>query len=106
MNLYILSVVLALFAVVVVTRFLPFVFTKQLSRNVKIQALGAKLPAYIMMLLLIYQLHPASLVDFKSCFIPFLSLLIVVVVHKFLRKPLLSIASGVLCYYFLLAFVF
>lgn len=102
MNLYILSVTATLLVAVIITRFLPFVFTKQLSQNLKFQVLGAKLPAYIMMLLLIYQLHPAKLIDFKSLIIPFSSLFLVFVIHKLLHRPLLSIACGVVCYYLLL----
>jgi branched-subunit amino acid transport protein AzlD len=101
MNFYIPSVILMLFVVVIFTRFLPFIFTKQIAKNIKIQVLGTKLPAYIMMLLLIYQLRPASFVDLKSCAIPFLSLFMVFIIHKSLRKPLVSIACGITCYYLL-----
>lgn len=99
MNLYILLVIFMLLTAVIITRFLPFVFTKQLGKNEKIKILGDKLPSYIMMLLLIYQLHPAKLVGLKAWLVPFMSLILVIIIHKLFRKPLLSIASGVICFY-------
>lgn len=101
MNFYILSVILTLVIVVLLTRFLPFMFTKQIAKNPKIQVLGTKLPAFIMMLLLIYQLHPETIMDVKAWGVIFLSLFVVCVAHKSLHKPLLSIFCGITCYYLL-----
>lgn len=98
MNLYIILVIAALFAVTVITRFLPFIFTKQLTKSPKIQALGPKLPAYIMMILLIYQLNPQELSNYHHALISAISLLVVICAHKFLNKPLVSICLGTICY--------
>lgn len=99
MNSYILLVIFMLLTAVIITRFLPFVFTRQLEKHEKIKVLGDKLPSYIMMLLLIYQLHPANLVSLKAWLVPLMSLILVIIIHKSFRKPLLSIASGVICFY-------
>ena len=105
MNLYIFSVIATLFLVTVITRFLPFIFTKQISQNEKIKVLGPKLPAYIMLLLLIYQIHPDKAFKFPNILPPLISLCIVYVAHKQIKKPLVSIILGTACYYLLMKYL-
>lgn len=105
MNLYILAVVTTLFLVTVITRFLPFIFTKQIAQNEKIKVLGPKLPAYIMLLLLIYQIHPAEAFKFPDILLPTISLTVVYISHKLIKKPLVSIILGTFCYYLLLRYI-
>lgn len=98
MNLYIISIIIILFTATVITRFLPFIFTKKFSESSRLQVLGPKLPAHIMMLLLIYQLNPKELFEYPRIAITLVSLSLVVISHKFLRKPLISICLGTFCY--------
>lgn len=105
MNLYILSVIVTLFTVTIITRFLPFIFTKQITQNAKLKVLGPKLPAYIMLLLLIYQIHPAETLKYPYILLPLLSLTVVFTAHKLIKKPLVSILLGTLCYYLLMKYL-
>jgi branched-subunit amino acid transport protein AzlD len=94
MNNYILAVVLSLFALSLLTRVLPFMFTARLSGNVKMQVLGKRLSSYIMMLLVIYEVNPASLKTYPFALPALFSLLVVTLTHLFLHKPLLSMICG------------
>jgi branched-subunit amino acid transport protein AzlD len=94
MNNYMLAVVLSLCALSIITRVLPFLFTARLSGNIKMQVLGKRLSAYIMMLLVIYEVNPASLKTYPFALPAMLSLLVVTLMHLFLHKPLLSMICG------------
>ncbi|MDF1645470.1 MAG: AzlD domain-containing protein [Legionellaceae bacterium] len=94
MNHYALTVVLSLCALAIVTRAFPFMFTEKLSGNVKMQALGKRLTAYIMMLLVIYEINPASFKTNPFGLPAMISLFIVIVAHLLLKKPLLSMVLG------------
>ncbi len=94
MNHYILMVVLSLCLLTIVTRALPFMFTEKLSGNLKMQRLGKRLTAYIMMLLVIYEVNPASFQSYPFGLPALVSLMVVIIVHLLLHKPLLSMALG------------
>jgi branched-subunit amino acid transport protein AzlD len=101
MNYYIFSVIFALFIATIVSRALPFMFTSRLSGNKKIQLLGKKLSAYIMMLLVIYEVNPASFKLYPFALPAMLSLVLVALIHIFLKKPLLSMVVGTASFIFL-----
>ncbi|MDF1677137.1 MAG: AzlD domain-containing protein [Legionellaceae bacterium] len=94
MNHYMLTVVLSLCLLAIVTRAFPFMFTGKLSGNLKMQRLGKRLTAYIMMLLVIYEVNPVSFQSYPFGLPALVSLLVVIIVHLLLHKPLLSMALG------------
>jgi branched-subunit amino acid transport protein AzlD len=94
MNHYILTVVLSLFCLTMVTRVLPFLFSDKLAGNAMMQALGKRLTAYIMVLLVIYEINPVSFGVYPYGLPAMVSSCVVIVTHLLLRKPLLSMVSG------------
>jgi branched-subunit amino acid transport protein AzlD len=94
MNYYTLTVVFALFLLSIVTRVLPFMFTAKLSDNPRAQVFGKRLTAYIMVLLVIYEVNPVSFESYPFGLPAILSLLIVILSHLLLHKPLLSMVLG------------
>ncbi|MCR9192251.1 MAG: AzlD domain-containing protein [Gammaproteobacteria bacterium] len=94
MSPYVFAVVTCLFVLTMLTRALPFLFAKQLSTNVKMQAVGRRLTAYIMMLLVLYEVNPGSFTHYPYAIPALLSLVVVTLVHLWLHKPLLSMLIG------------
>ncbi len=94
MNIYVLTVVLSLCALAMTTRALPFMFTSKLSGNAKMQALGKRLTSYIMMLLVVYEINPTSFETYPFGLPALFSLLVVILAHLLLKKPLLSMILG------------
>ncbi len=101
MNTYALTVVVSLCALAMITRAFPFMFTSKLAGNLKMQALGKRLTAYIMMLLVIYEVNPTSFETYPFGLPALLSLLVVIVAHLLLHKPLLSMILGTTSFVFL-----
>lgn len=97
---YILWVTLVLFLLTVVTRTLPFLFASKLAGNEKMKRVGKQLAAYIMMLLVIYQINPASFTSHPFGWPHLVSLAIVVVIHLLFHKPLLSMLVGTISFIF------
>ncbi len=105
MNTYTLTIVLSLCALTLSTRAFPFLFTSKLTGNAKMQVLGKRLTAYIMLLLVIYEVNPTSF-EFSPYGVPaLLSLLMVIVAHLLLHRPLLSMILGTTCFVFLKQFL-
>jgi branched-subunit amino acid transport protein AzlD len=94
MNTYTLTIVVSLSVLAITTRAFPFMFTAKLSGNVKMQALGKRLTAYIMMLLVIYEVNPVSFETYPFGLPALVSLLVVILAHLLLHKPLLSMILG------------
>lgn len=89
------------------TRFLPFlIFPAGKETPGYIRYLGKVLPAAVFGLLVIYCLKDVSL--FQGCHgLPeLLSITLVVILHKWKRQMLLSIAGGTVLYMLLVQFVF
>ena len=101
MNYYIFTVLLSLFLVTIVTRAFPFMFASKISGNTRIQQLGKRLTAYIMVLLVIYEINPVSFQTYPFGIPALISLLLVLVVHLLLHKPLLSMILGTMSFIFL-----
>lgn len=94
MNYYVPTVIGCLFCVAILTRALPFLFTSKLAGNTKMQAVGKRLSAYIMMLLVIYQVNLASFESYPFALPAMLSLLVVISAHVLFHRPLLSMILG------------
>lgn len=89
------------------TRFLPFlVFSSKKSTPKYIQYLGNALPSAIFGMLVIYCLKNANIVAGSHGIPELISILVTVVLHKWKRQMLLSIAGGTVCYMLLVQLVF
>lgn len=98
MNQYIGTIVFCIFLSTVIGRGLPFVFASKLSGNKKIKVVGKKLTAYIMMLLVIYEINPATFKSYPFALPALISLLFVILAHLYIKKPLLSMVLGTTSY--------
>ena len=87
-----------LFLIIAFTRALPFIFTKTLKSNVTLQMIGRHLPAYIMMLLVIYEVGIKSFMSPPFALLAVIALLVVVVIQLWKRQLLLSLLVGVIAY--------
>ena len=95
---YMYWVILALSIVTIATRGLPFLLGAKLAENARLQVVGRRLAAYIMMLLVIYQVNPVSFIKYPFGWPAVLSLLTVVAVHRLWHKPLMSMLLGTVIY--------
>ena len=90
-----------------ITRFLPFiVFPAGKPTPKYIQYLGKALPGAVFGLLVIYCLKNVSVFTGSHAIPELISIALVVVLHKWKRQMLLSIAGGTLCYMLLVQWVF
>ena len=105
MDSYQVSLILSLFVMIMVTRGLPFLFAKHLAQNMRFQAVGKQLPAYIMLLLVIYEINPATFLTAPFGLPAIAALAILLIVHCIFRQLLFSLAVGTLCYVLLLNFL-
>lgn len=89
------------------TRFLPFlVFSSKKPTPKYIQYLGNALPSAIFGMLVIYCLKNVNIVAESHGIPELISILVTVVLHKWKRQMLLSIAGGTVCYMLLVQLVF
>lgn len=94
-------------AVTMLTRFLPFiVFSSDRPTPKFIGYLGRALPGAIFAMLVIYCLRNVSLTSGTHGLPELISIAVVLALHLWKRKMLLSIAAGTLCYMLLVQFVF
>src|SRR3990167_9593698 len=98
MNWYMISVFFTLIIISMAPRALPFIFTDALSKNENLKLIGKKLSGYIMMILVIHEIKPESVTKFPYAIPGILSLILVIIVHIYLRKPLLSMFLGTLSF--------
>lgn len=83
----------------IVTRFLPFlVFPDKKETPKYIQYLGALLPSALFGLLVVYCLKDVSIFTSSHALPELVSIGVVVVLHLWKRKMILSIAGGTICY--------
>lgn len=106
MNYSLTTLLLLLFSIILLTRLLPYLFAKQLKNAKMVQCVGKQLPAYIMGLLLIYEVQIDTFLKSPYGVPEVLALLCVMLVHLWRRQLLLSMCSGTLCYALLLYFIF
>ncbi|MEE0511876.1 MAG: branched-chain amino acid transporter permease [Peptococcaceae bacterium] len=89
------------------TRFVPFLLFPAGKPTPKyIQYLGKVLPAAVFGLLVIYCLKNVSLFAGSHGIPEFISIALVVVLHRWKKQMLLSIAGGTICYMLLVQMVF
>ena len=91
----------------VITRFLPFfVFRAEKPTPKYILYLGKVLPAAVFGMLVVYCLKNVDLFTGSHGLPELIAILLVVALHLWKRKMLLSIAGGTLCYMLLVQFIF
>lgn len=89
------------------TRYLPFLLFPSGKPTPKyVQYLGTVLPASVFGLLVIYCLKNVNVLIGSHGIPEFLSIALVVILHRWKRQMLLSIAGGTVCYMLLVQFVF
>ncbi len=94
MNYYFLSITGVLFLLIIFTRSFPFLFSSMLAKSEKMQRVGKRLSAYIMLLLVIYEVNPNSFKTYPYGLPALFSLFVVLLAHLIFRKPLLSMVLG------------
>lgn len=104
-NMYIFTIVAAVAAVTVVIRFAPFVVFRRRT-PAAILYLGEVLPYAIMAMLVVYCLKGVTPLSGNHGLPEFISVLAVVILHKWKHNTLLSILCGTLLYMLLVQAVF
>jgi branched-subunit amino acid transport protein AzlD len=85
------------------TRFLPFlVFSENRTTPAFIQYIGKFLPSAVFGMLVIYCLKNVSFLSGTHGIPELIAIVVTVVLHKWKRQMLLSIAGGTVCYMLLL----
>ena len=100
---YYTTVLVALFLLAVITRALPFFIGKYMSP--RINQLGKLLPAYIMLLLVIYEMNIIKIIVPPHDWPAFAALFILTVIHLWRRNTLLSLFIGTLSYLLFLSLI-
>lgn len=90
-----------------VTRFLPFfLFPEKKTQPEVIRKLSKLLPPAMMGLLVVYCLKGVSISTFPYGLPELISIIIIVVLHRWKRNVLLSIGVGTICYMILVQYLF
>lgn len=85
------------------TRFLPFlIFSENRKTPAFIQYIGNYLPSAIFGMLIVYCLKDVSFTSGTHGFPELFSILVTVLLHKWKRQMLISIAGGTTCYMIIL----
>lgn len=82
--------------IILITRSLPFFFVHALKDNQKLRLLERSMPAYIMMLLVVYELKPASMLSWPYGLPEVASLLILSIVQFMFRQIIVTLIVGTL----------
>lgn len=89
------------------TRFLPFlIFQSEKERPQYIQYLGKVLPSAVFGLLVVYCLKNVSILEGSRGIPELIGIVVTVILHKWKRQMLVSIAGGTICYMLLVQLVF
>lgn len=98
--------VLMVVAGTMITRFLPFViFRGEKPTPGYVQYLGKVLPAAVFGMLVIYCLKEVNVLAGNRGIPEWISIAVVIGLHKWKRQMLLSIAGGTICYMILVQYV-
>lgn len=100
-----LLIVLVIALVTIALRFLPFIVFKK-SIPSAVCFLGEVLPYAIMGMLVVYCLKSVSFISGSYGVPEIISVLTIVILHKWKHNTLLSILLGTICYMLLVQFVF
>jgi branched-subunit amino acid transport protein AzlD len=88
------------------TRFLPFlVFSEKRPTPPFVQYIGKYLPSAVFGMLIVYCLKDVSFLSGAHGLPELIAIVVTVVLHKWKRQMLLSIAGGTACYMLLLHFL-
>lgn len=96
MNSYYWLVTISLSLLIILTRFLPFLMARFMTE--RLNRLGKFLPAYIMLLLVIYEIDINSMIQPPYALPAWLALSILLAIHLWLRNTLVSLFIGTLSY--------
>lgn len=89
------------------TRFLPFmVFSSKKPTPKYIEYLGKLLPGAIFAMLVVYCLKNVNVTAFSYGLPELLAIIFTVIIHKWKKQMLISIAGGTICYMLLVQLVF
>lgn len=89
------------------TRFLPFfVFSEKKETPAYIQYIGKYLPSAVFGMLVIYCLKNVEFIGGNHGAPELISILFTIILHKWKKQMLISIAGGTVCYMLLVHFVF
>lgn len=89
------------------TRFLPFIIFSENKPTPKyVLYLGKVLPAAVFGFLVVYCLKDVSFISGSYGIPEAISIAVVIALHLFKRKMLVSIAGGTICYMLLVQFIF
>ena len=89
------------------TRFLPFlVFTGKKQTPDTVQYLGKALPLSVFGMLVVYCLKNVSFLSGSRGIPELAAIAVTVMIHKWKRQMLLSIAAGTVCYMLLIQLIF
>lgn len=95
---YLFLVILVLFLMIFVTRAVPFWIGGVFKNNIMIKTIGRFLPAYMMMLLVIFEIQPKAFFTWPYAMPAIISLILLTLTHFWKRQILLSIAIGTISY--------
>lgn len=104
MSIHLMLVVVSLFIMVIITRFLPFLFAKFLQDNPVLSKVEKRLPAYVMLLLVLYEIKPGKIPDYHYALPAFFSLFIMTLIYLKTRQLFISILLSTAIYVSLFAF--
>lgn len=103
----IIIMILAVALGTMLTRFLPFLLFPENKKQPKvINDLSKLLPPAMMGLLVVYCLKGVSITSYSYGLPELISIIIIVILHKWKRNVLLSIGVGTICYMLLVQYVF
>ena len=90
-----------------VTRFLPFaIFNEKRKTPGYITYLGKVLPGAIFAMLIVYCLRNVNITGYSYGLPELIAIAVTVVLHKWKKQMLVSIAGGTICYMLLVQLVF
>lgn len=101
---YYWQVTMALCLLIITTRSLPFLFAKFMKEE--FNEIGKLLPAYIMLLLVIYELNLSIITKPPYGLPAILSLALITIIHLWLRNTFISLISGTTFYIVLMSTFF
>lgn len=104
-SIYSLLLVAVVAGVTILIRFLPFLVFRKGTPQI-ILYLGNVLPYAIMGMLVVYCLKNISIIEKPHGLPELISVVLVVLLHKWKHNTLISIAAGTVCYMLLIQMVF
>jgi branched-subunit amino acid transport protein AzlD len=93
-NVYLLGIFAVMGVATFITRALPFVALSKVASHTTLDSLGKSLPPMIMVVLVYFGLVSLDIESIDRGGLSGLSLAVVIVLHAYLRNPLLSILTG------------